>query len=600
MENTIPVVRFVRCPKCHKILTEFSEIPVYKCGGCGAILRAKVRSNSGQNLSSVLAIPASQDNDPLSNGSKILRQKIPDSDVATVVEQAEIKNLNVSDSIGGSICKEKSLGHEQNENKNLIVSDLNVDVNEAKTEPLGLEGTSIRKRLEEGNEELEKSPSVRSEVYDSQKSSDKLEESSESMGHCSTSDEDKMNMEFGDDTRFRMTARSSSQAYEGSVSSTDGDRKNNNFRLSRRTFRNKNMSNSTNITDAEENSARRFSDDRLRSATNGKLSSIHYGQNIDQDPFFTSQAVRQKWIESENHSSSSSPAMDVKVKILSRVDELRNELTGFLNETDNSKDSSLFGVKISQFQGKVPSKEYRSSLIPLSRKPSSSYIHNHSGETCCHNEHCRPCPHNVCCHLSEPTILPPHMQNRTINQEPQNLQFKAPRPQNIIRLCRPVSGGAPFVMCYKCFKLLQLPTDFLVSPKRVNKLRCGACSQVLMYFFRPRSSSMPLTPIENQHPPSEENDELSVVAVDENLVSRHEDITAWDPISTSESTFSEVEPALHKSRSFDERVEEEQGEEGCLKGLRLHNLMGYSSASEILFHNGYSHDGYQSTETLKI
>ncbi|KAH0468743.1 hypothetical protein IEQ34_001975 [Dendrobium chrysotoxum] len=155
-------------------------------------------------------------------------------------------------------------------------------------------------------------------------------------------------------------------------------------------------------------------------------------------------------------------------------------------------------------------------------------------------------------------------------------------------------------MCYKCFKLLQLPTDFLVSPKRVNKLQYGACSQVLMYFFRPRSSSIPLTPVENQHPPSQANDELSVVAVDENLASRHEDITAWDPISTSESTSSEVEPALHKSRSFDERVEEEQGEDGCLKGLRLHNLMGYSSASEILFHNGYSHDGYQSTETLKI
>lgn len=594
MENTIPVVRFVRCPKCLKILTEFSDIPVYKCGGCGAILRAKVRSSSGQNLSSELAIPASQnlpDNDPLSNGSKILRQKIPDSDVATVVEQAEVNNLNVSDSIGENICKEKSLGHEQNEI--IIVPDMNGDVNEAKTEPSGFEGTSIRKRLEEGDEELEKSPIVESESYDSQKSSNKLEESSEPMGHCSTSEEDMMNMEFGDDTHFRMTTRSSSQAYEGSVSSTDGDRKDRIFRLSRRTVRNKNMSNSTSITNAEENSVKRFSNDRLRSATNGKLSSIHYAQTIEQDPLFTSQAVRQKWFESENHSSSSSPAKDAKVKILSRVDELRNELTGLLNETDNSKESSLFGAKISQFQGKVPSKEYRSSLIPLSRKPRSSYVPNYSGKTCCHNEHCRPCPHNVCCHLSEPAILPPHMQNRTINQEPQNLQFKVSRPQNIIRLCRPVSGGAPFVMCYKCFKLLQLPADFLVSPKRVNKLRCGACSQVLMYFFRPRSPSVPQTPVENQHPPSEENDELSMVAVDENSASRHEDITVWDPVSSSESTSSEVEPA--------ERVEEEEhGEGGCLKGLRLHNLMGYSSASDILFHNCYSHEGYQSTETLKI
>lgn len=605
MVNTVPVVRFVRCPKCLKILTEFSEIPVYKCGGCGAILKAKARSSSGQNLSSVSAIPATQnlpDSDPLSNGSKSLSQKIPDSDVGRVVEQAEINNPNVSDSSSDNICEEKSLGHEQNEIKNLNVSDLNDEIHEAKREPSGLEGTSFGERLKGGNEELDISPNVNPEVYDSQKSSDKLEESSETGGHYGTSEEDMMNMEFRNGTHFKMTSRSSSHAYEGSVSSTDEDRKDRIFRLSRRTFRNKNVSNSTNSTNAGDNFIR-FSNDRLHSAGNGKLSSSHDAQAIEQDSLITSQAVPRNRIESENHGSSSSPAKDAEVKInqrfseqdnqakiLSRVDELRNELTGLFNETANSNESSLCSVKTSQFQGRIPSKEYRSSLIPFSRHPSSSYFNNYSGDTCCHNEHCRPCPHNVCCHLSEPAIPPLDIQNRTTNQESQNLQPKVPKSQNIVHLCRPVSGGAPFVMCYKCFKLLQLPTDFLVSPKRVNKLRCGACSQVLMYYFRPRSPSISQTPVENQHPPSEENDEFNVVAAEKNLAS------GWDTISSSESNSSEVEPALHKSRSFDERVEE-QGEGGFLRDLRLHNLMGYSSASELLFNNGYSHDGYQSAES---
>ncbi|XP_066340792.1 uncharacterized protein [Miscanthus floridulus] len=37
-------LRFVRCPKCHQLLVEYPSIPVYKCGGCGTVLRAKHRA----------------------------------------------------------------------------------------------------------------------------------------------------------------------------------------------------------------------------------------------------------------------------------------------------------------------------------------------------------------------------------------------------------------------------------------------------------------------------------------------------------------------------------------------------------------------------
>lgn len=38
-------VRFVRCPRCLKVLPEITEHPVYQCGGCGTILRAKIRKS---------------------------------------------------------------------------------------------------------------------------------------------------------------------------------------------------------------------------------------------------------------------------------------------------------------------------------------------------------------------------------------------------------------------------------------------------------------------------------------------------------------------------------------------------------------------------
>ncbi|KAK3119592.1 hypothetical protein QOZ80_9AG0672610 [Eleusine coracana subsp. coracana] len=36
-------LRFVRCPKCYQLLVEYPSIPVYKCGSCNTVLRAKIR-----------------------------------------------------------------------------------------------------------------------------------------------------------------------------------------------------------------------------------------------------------------------------------------------------------------------------------------------------------------------------------------------------------------------------------------------------------------------------------------------------------------------------------------------------------------------------
>ena len=37
-------IRLVKCPRCRRLLPELPDIPVYKCGGCDAILVGKCSS----------------------------------------------------------------------------------------------------------------------------------------------------------------------------------------------------------------------------------------------------------------------------------------------------------------------------------------------------------------------------------------------------------------------------------------------------------------------------------------------------------------------------------------------------------------------------
>ncbi|XP_054797353.1 uncharacterized protein LOC129302467 isoform X1 [Prosopis cineraria] len=52
---------------------------------------------------------------------------------------------------------------------------------------------------------------------------------------------------------------------------------------------------------------------------------------------------------------------------------------------------------------------------------------------------------------------------------------------------RPVAGGAPFITCRNCFKLLQLPADFLLFKRVCHQLKCGHCSEILKFSLQDRS-----------------------------------------------------------------------------------------------------------------
>ncbi|XP_061349880.1 uncharacterized protein LOC133295099 isoform X2 [Gastrolobium bilobum] len=61
--------------------------------------------------------------------------------------------------------------------------------------------------------------------------------------------------------------------------------------------------------------------------------------------------------------------------------------------------------------------------------------------------------------------------------------FVRSRPRKVMtasasRHCHPIAGGSPFITCCNCFELLQLPKKALVMVKKNHqqKVRCGACS----------------------------------------------------------------------------------------------------------------------------
>ncbi|CAA7040255.1 unnamed protein product [Microthlaspi erraticum] len=50
------------------------------------------------------------------------------------------------------------------------------------------------------------------------------------------------------------------------------------------------------------------------------------------------------------------------------------------------------------------------------------------------------------------------------------------------RRCHPLAGGAPFIACHSCFELLYLPKKKLLAQERkLHKLQCGSCSQVISF-----------------------------------------------------------------------------------------------------------------------
>lgn len=230
----------------------------------------------------------------------------------------------------------------------------------------------------------------------------------------------------------------------------------------------------------------------------------------------------------------------------------------------------------------LPSRRYRRcradhpSCDNSNVQPRRTTCHHHGCCCHCHHHHgkpeCSSCrghcgrPSRGALHDQEPASAPP------ANREQAKKRRPAPRHH-----CRPVLKGAPFIICSACFQLVQVPADFAVSTNRLRKLRCGACSTVLSYSYRD---------------PARKKDSDQFTADRGGFADPFAPFTDGFGPSSHSTTDDDESPPLHVSRntSFDTV-------DGVKRQGRLHRLMGYGSASELLRHSPDLYESFDDRTT---
>ncbi|KAF8656557.1 hypothetical protein HU200_060617 [Digitaria exilis] len=219
----------------------------------------------------------------------------------------------------------------------------------------------------------------------------------------------------------------------------------------------------------------------------------------------------------------------------------------------------------------LPSRRYRQCRAADSWSHSMSCHHGccgHHGKPECSS--CR----GYCC---RPRTHEPSAPRN--NKPPAAKEKRRPPPRNH---CRPVLKGAPFIICSSCFTLVQVPADFAVATKTVRKLRCGSCSTVLSYSYRDPGRR-------------KKDDQLST---DGGSEMHHTEPDPFAPFVDGfglSSYSTEDEQPLHVSRnsSF-----------GTIDGARgvgrLHRLMGYGSATELLRHSPDLYESFSERTTPDV
>ncbi|KAK1392888.1 hypothetical protein POM88_011944 [Heracleum sosnowskyi] len=98
-------VRFVRCPRCRRVLPELADVPVYECGGCGTILQAKNQKKDTNDTGSLV-----HEADPTQrNGLDYLMSPSTDeSDLEKILEKCG----------SGLSCRKEGLGDLKQSHKN--------------------------------------------------------------------------------------------------------------------------------------------------------------------------------------------------------------------------------------------------------------------------------------------------------------------------------------------------------------------------------------------------------------------------------------------------------------------------------------------------
>ncbi|WOL14763.1 hypothetical protein Cni_G23544 [Canna indica] len=655
MASTFPGFRFVRCPKCKKVLAEYANVPVYKCGECGTSLRSKLYNATRENI-----VDASQE---------INSQNLPDSNTfdkgspmenerTVCVSEDRAQNAaspspQVSEMDASSSYHQKGDGSEHEREEHC-------------TDERGTDnGRNGKPTLTDCSLNEDKSLKLCQQGHGSLKFCGRRHDSAESSDPESASSEDKENRNHhdrhGDASRPNSPNQNASDdSVSSATSATDGcntDTPRKCIPMSRRTFKRRELQGPA---DADLQKGEGVKEMAVETKDQAQavpqeppkenpptISTIDSNANecsqkgeghVTQDVSLNFKDFKsvQNWMEPENLEPLVSPSKKAQVpqgsannqndsmsaelnslgfiqmKIMQKVDELKEEINELFDKSDKAKGRSNLRVIQektknfdSAFAQRPPKPSYQSkeihrrsrlAEIPCKhcqhegqessvRLPAQSGFHSRIC-TACHCErssnpsaNVSPRNHMICRPL-------PSRHDSLMQHEPEK-SYGNGRRQQRKRPCRPVLGGAPFVMCHNCLELLKLPMDFFFARKRLYKVQCGACSKVLTFSFRARNHGIPDTPNDEVETPTTELDSSSTDATPGHEIwnSHINDRSQLEPVSYSEdygiSYSTDVELPEHIPMNSS-RMREKRNSK-LRTGSELHMLMGYGSASELLY-----------------
>ncbi|KAL9167618.1 hypothetical protein ABFS82_05G109200 [Erythranthe guttata] len=111
------------------------------------------------------------------------------------------------------------------------------------------------------------------------------------------------------------------------------------------------------------------------------------------------------------------------------------------------------------------------------------------------------------------------LSSNDLDSDKDGLHYHRPRkivaPHRSVKVGHPIAGGAPFIACSNCFELLKISRKHVSLTKSQQKMKCGACSSIILFelgnkgFIASASSHIDQIPTEI--------DEGSSGTVDENV-----------------------------------------------------------------------------------
>ncbi|CAM8977475.1 unnamed protein product [Rhodiola kirilowii] len=523
------IVRLVRCPKCQNLLPELADYEVYQCGGCGAVLRAKVKEQEAE----VLADRSDEEKLGVFSKSDGLSGKGMQQTLESLSEN-EVAGRNVSDMDVESDCIAFKAKENFGGKTDKYLKSQSVKINDSgtKTDP-NVSASEL------GNVEVEQLLNYFGDVSLTQRSEDIPNWQGEMSEHCGLPKgeneggrslnyknyQDEGPSNYFSDTSYGNNAKPGKDTdgfnMPKRIGSLQKDRAELLHMMEELRYKLRRSGNlGVNIREKnpiDQNAAHQGPN---RSSTSGMFNKNAAAQDTDmQHGFMPDKPLNSPYYYSHHHPQyphAGRQGMGVSNPHLFPYGH--NDMPGYGNYIESRIMGGPF-LTPSHCEHQVPHLPYvhRQAFAPYPTRcaPSSTNGLLHPSVCGCYSDHYRvpqpdyPDGTRFCDTHNNPMVYP-----RNIPGPPQpgfNLKssgtssslhgpsartrldddmtcythgFVRQRKQKEAlakgrRYCQPIASGAPFIICRSCSKLLQLPKrTFSITSKR-QKLCCGACSTVM-------------------------------------------------------------------------------------------------------------------------